>query len=323
MMSQRAGFVYLADREISDLAITPGEAAAAVEEAILALARGDNWTAPKTAILPGDGRYFMSTLAASDDPPLMALKSAVLNPHNPERGLDTINATIVLLDSSTGQLRAVLDANWITAARTAAMSAVAARRLADPRSAHIAFVGCGVQALSHLESFAAMFPLKRASAFGRGKRNIDRICAAARDKGLAAHAVNRVDEAIADADIVVSSITATYDGPPFLDAGQLKPGAFAAITDLAVPWIAESMTAFSTVIIDDLRQEAAMATPMVAPGLVLGDLVGLLSGGIEAAFSPRARSAFVFRGVAIGDFALAALVYEKAMSERAGRRIER
>jgi ornithine cyclodeaminase/alanine dehydrogenase-like protein (mu-crystallin family) len=46
------------------------------------------------------------------------------------------------------------------------LSAVAAKRLARPDAAIAAFIGCGVQAQSHLQSFAALFPLKQIRAFG-------------------------------------------------------------------------------------------------------------------------------------------------------------
>lgn len=319
MKNDQTGFLYLTERDLSGLGVTPAEAADRVEKAVLAQARGDILTAPKSTITPGDGRYLMSTLSVSDDPQVVAVKSVVLNPRNAGRDIPVINATMVLLDSETGALRAVLDANWITAIRTAALSSVVARRLADPRSADIAFIGSGVQALSHLDAFADLFPLKTVTVFGRGRANIDRLCAAARDKGLVANSVDSAGEALEGADIVVSSITATYDGPEFLNANRLKPGAFATITDLGVPWIKASMAAFNTIIIDDLQQEAAMPKPMVAPDLVLGDLAGFLSGGITAKFLPDNRCAFVFRGVAIGDFALAALAYEKARSEGIGQ----
>ncbi len=59
----------------------------------------------------------------------------------------------MVMDGQTGLLRAVLEANWVTAVRTAALSMVAARRLPDPNAETVAFVGAGVQARSHLAAF--------------------------------------------------------------------------------------------------------------------------------------------------------------------------
>ena len=101
----------------------------------------------------------------------------------------------------------------------------------------------------------------------------------------------------------------------------MKPGAFATITDLAIPWARDGMAAFGTVIIDDRVQEAESAKPMIDPALVTGDLTELVSGQVAASFAPGARSAFVFRGIAVGDFALSALAYERAVALGRGSRV--
>ncbi|SEQ84140.1 ornithine cyclodeaminase/alanine dehydrogenase [Nitrosomonas sp. Nm51] len=70
----------------------------------------------------------------------------------------------------------MLDGGWVTAARTAGLSAVAAKRLAKIDSSVAAFIGCGVQARSHLKVFADLFPLTEIRAFGRGAENRDKLC---------------------------------------------------------------------------------------------------------------------------------------------------
>ena len=84
------------------------------------------------------------------------------------------------------------------------------------------------------------------------------------------------------------------------------------MTDLSLPWQPESMSVFERIVIDDLEQEAAMSKPMVAPALVAGDLSGLVCGDMPGRKSAQERTAFVFRGLAIGDLALAGLAYRRA-----------
>lgn len=316
-----AAFLYLSDETLAGLGISTAEVVQVIEEAVLAQAQGALWASPKSALLPGDGRYMMTTLSASDDPGLTVVKAVMVSPRNPARGLSGVNGAIMLLDSETGELRAVMDANWVTGVRTACLSAVVAKRLADPGAASVAFIGCGVQARSHLDAFAELFPLAEIRAFGRGQANIERLCDAARGKGLAARACATARDAVDGADLVVSSVTLSYGVEPFVDARWLKPGAFAAITDLAIPWVPEGMGAFDTVIIDDRAQEAASERPMVAGELISGDLTEIVSGRQSAEFSPEKRSAFVFRGIAVGDFALAALAYERAKADGRGQAV--
>ena len=314
-------FLVLSDETLAALGVSVAEIVDVIEAAILGEASGTIWTAPKSAVLPGDGRYMMSTLSTSDEPDATIVKSVMVSPRNPERGLPGVEGNIILQDSETGRLRAVMEAGWVTAVRTAGLSAVVARRIANPQSKTMAFIGCGVQARSHLDIFAELFPLTEVRAFGRGQANIDRLCREAQDKGLTAKACETPREALEQADLVVSSVTFTFDREPFADARWLPPGAFAAITDIAAPWIIEGMPAFGTVIIDDQEQERVSQKKMVDPELVRGDLRGLIAGGAGLTFDPRKRSAFIFRGLAIGDFAVAGLAYERARTAGKGTRV--
>ena len=310
--------LYLPDTELEALGIAPGDIADAIEVALVAKAQGRLQTTPKSVILPGDGRYMMSTLAVGDDG-LTVLKTVGVYPDNAGRGLPTTTGAILILDAETGVLRALLGAAWVTAVRTAALSAVAARKMADPGSQNIAFIGCGVQASSHLEAFRALFPLKKVFAVGRGRANVDRFVNEARGLGLEAEA-SEAEAAIRAADIVVSSITLNYDVVPFLDAGWMKPGAFAAITDLFIPWKDETAGAFASIFVDDLEQERASEKPMVPASMITGDLLGLATGA-PFVRSGDAASAFVFRGLALGDYAAATLAMRRAEASGAGQRI--
>jgi ornithine cyclodeaminase/alanine dehydrogenase len=72
------------------------------------------------------------------------------------------------------------------------------------------------------------------------------------------------------------------------------------------------MGALQRIVIDDLEQEGKMSKPMVAPALVAGDLFGLVGGEVAGRKNAEERTAFVFRGLAVGDLALAALAYRRA-----------
>jgi ornithine cyclodeaminase/alanine dehydrogenase len=184
--------------------------------------------------------------------------------------------------------------------------------MANPASSVVAFVGCGVQAHSHLAAFAEMFPLAEIRAFGRGTKNRDILCQTARDMGLDAYGTDDAQEALEGADLVVTSVTLDYTIAPFLDAGWLKPGSFAAITDLSIPWHQDSLLGLDAVVVDDCQQEAESERKLVAPHAVAGDLTDLVSGKLQLEKGPDRRMAFAFRGIALGDFAATALVLERA-----------
>ncbi|MFN0264401.1 ornithine cyclodeaminase family protein [Tepidamorphus sp. 3E244] len=313
-----AAFHYLSDDTLEQLGIDAVEIADRIEQAVAEKARDAILTAPKSAVLPGDGRYMMSTLATADAPPFTAVKTVTVSPDNPGRDLPAINGAISLFDSQTGLLKCVMEAGWVTAVRTAGLSAVAARKLADPNAQSVGFIGCGVQARSHLDAFRALFPLKRIKAYGRGTANVERLCAYARDAGLEADVAESPRDAISDVDLIVTSVTLDYTIEPFLDARWVKGGAFAAITDLGIPWMDETMSAFGQVFVDDTEQEAASPKKVVPADLVNGDLTDLVSGKITPKHDSERPATFVFRGLAIGDFAIAALGYERAVEKGLG-----
>ena len=303
---------HLSHDALESLGLTTAEVVASIEQVLRGLKQSRAWTAPKPSIKVPDGRYLMATLAAADDPPFMAVKALLLNPRNPARGLSSINSVVVLLDGDTGLPLATIDGNWITAVRTAGLSAVAAKRFANPRASTIAFIGCGVQAQSHLRALAELFPLKEIRAFGRGAANRDALCRTAEGMGLRAVAGADARDTVSGADIVVSSVPLTPKPHPFIDARWLKPGAFATLPDLALPWLRESMGAFARIVIDDREQEAAMPESMVAPDLVSGDLADLVAGSVAEVSSRSERTAFVFRGMGLADLALAGLAFQRA-----------
>jgi ornithine cyclodeaminase/alanine dehydrogenase len=303
--------ISISKEDLEHLDISLTEVVASMERLLVVQAQGRAWVAPKTNVSATNDRFMMATLAVADDPPYMAVKALLINPSNPERQLSTINSSITLLDSSTGLPVAVMDGNWVTALRTAGASALVAKRLANADASVLALIGCGVQAHSHLHAFAELFPLQEVRAFGRGSKSRDALCQAASEQGLKAVASDTANDAVSDADLVVSSIPLVPKIEPFLDAAWLKPGVFVSSTDFALPWLPSGMQVFDRIIIDDRQQEAAMAEPMLDSSLVDGDMSELITGEVNGRESRAERNAFVFRSVALGDLAVAALAFEK------------
>jgi ornithine cyclodeaminase/alanine dehydrogenase-like protein (mu-crystallin family) len=303
---------YLSKETLEGLDVSITEVVESMERLIHSQVQGKAWVAPKTNISTKDDRFMMATLAAADDPPFMAVKALMVNPANPRRNLSAINSSITLLDSCSGLPVAAMDGNWVTALRTAGASAVVAKRMANEDSSVLALIGCGVQARSHLAAYAELYPLTEVRAYGRGSRSRDALCQLVTHLGLNAVASDTAKDAVTDADLVVSSIPLLPRVEPFLNANWLKPGAFVSSTDFALPWMPGSLSVFDRIIIDDRKQEATMAVPMLDAALVDGDIGELVSGKVRGRSDKLERTAFVFRSVALGDLAIAALAYKKA-----------
>lgn len=207
MTIQAESLPYLSAKFLDSLTVSTSDVVDEIERQIIGHRRGEVWCAPKAVVLPGDDRYIMATLGVATEPRLLATQSLVVNPRNPERGLATLNSLVTLLDGETGLPLAVVDGNWVTAKRTAGLSAVAARRLARAGSSCVAFIACGVQARGHLETLADLFPLQEIRAFSRGKGSRDAFCRMAEMRGLTAVPSDTAKAAVEFADIVVTTVT--------------------------------------------------------------------------------------------------------------------
>ncbi len=304
--------LILDDTDIRQLGITAAEMVDAIEATLRDKIAGRVLTTPKSMIAPGDGRYMMTTLATGPD--FTVVKAVTVCPNNPDKGLPSITGSISVLDSQTGETRVVMDAEWITGIRTAALSLLSGKFLANPESTSIGFIGCGAQARAHLEVFSAFFPIKKIVLFGRGQMNIERLCCIAARHNLACDLANDPIDAM-ECDIVVSSLPVTYDGPPFLDARQMHSDALAIITDAAKTWIKKHLNVFKTIVTDDFQQEVSQPEPMVPASQITGDLCDLLSQSCDIQTGPKA---FMFRGIAAADYAAAALIYGKFAKNELG-----
>src|SRR5512135_2187971 len=109
-------------------------------------------------------------------------------PDNHKLGLPYITGLLILNDEITGVPLAVMDCTWITAMRTGAATAVAAKYLARPESESVGILGSGVQGRSNLEALNVLFKIKQVVAYDSLPEQVDRF-AADIEKQLGLHGV--------------------------------------------------------------------------------------------------------------------------------------
>ena len=116
-----------------------------------------------SACPPRDGGFHIKAAGLLGPRSYFAAKTNANLPDNPRRfGLPTIRGTVVLADAETGEPLAMMDSASVTAFRTGAATAVAAKFLARPDSRSAMIVGCGVQGEIQLAAIAAVLPLEQA-----------------------------------------------------------------------------------------------------------------------------------------------------------------
>src|SRR5215468_8264402 len=140
----------------------------AVERAMRALSNRRADVPLRTIMqLPGGGNFFGVMPGCLQDPAGLGAKIITIFPDNARHGLPSHVGLVLLFDSENGFPLAVMDGAQITAIRTAAASAVATRALARREAAHLAILGTGEQAATHLEAIAQVRALDTVRVWGR------------------------------------------------------------------------------------------------------------------------------------------------------------
>jgi len=138
----------------------------------------------------------------------LATKIISIYPRNPERGLPTTVAWIIVNDPETGMIEALLDGTYLTAVRTGAVTGVAARYLAPRVSRVAALIGCGVQGQTQAWAVAETCDLEAMRIFDLSEETMRRfVDEMGRKLGVDAEIARTGAEAVRDADIVVTATT--------------------------------------------------------------------------------------------------------------------
>jgi len=308
--------LYLSNDDIVACNLGLAEVDRAVEAMFAAKADGSAQMKPKLALHATEGTLFLASPGVLAKPAYAGIKWVGVA-DNAKRGLPHIAGVILLSDVATGLPLAVMDAGWITGARTAATTVAAAKRLARKDSRSIGFIACGVQARAHLAALRPHFPLRQVKAYSRNLSTAQKFAEEARQLGLMAEAVSDPRAAVENLDIVITSTPVVPRTPSFLDAAWLSPGSFAGSVDLGVSWHKESLGSLDIAVTDDTAQAGSERVNF--PRAYDGEVASLVAGTLAGRADAHQRTALVFAGLGLADVAVGAAVYDAARKKGIGR----
>jgi alanine dehydrogenase len=273
-----------------------------------------------------DGGFHVKAGLLELERPWFAAKVNGNFPSNPARtGLPTIQGVILLADARNGRPLAIIDSLAVTARRTAAATAVAARRLARPDARVATIVGCGVQGRVQLEALRAVLPIDRAFAVDREGCRADLFADECSGPGLEIVVADDLGRALAQSDVVV---TCTPSREPIVHDGAVRPGTFIAAVGADHPEkqeIAPRLMAACTVVVDDLGQcttmgdlHHAIEAGFMGPADVHAALGELVAGRRPGRTRDDEITIFDSTGLALQDVAACAVLYERAARQDAG-----
>ncbi len=317
--------LYLSRADVESVGLGMGETIEALEKMFLEKAAGRVEMPPKPGIHPAADAFIHAMPAFIPALGAAGVKWVSGYPANPGRGLPYISGLIVLNDVETGFPKAVMDCTWITAQRTGAATAVAAKRLARQDSRSLGILGCGVQGRSNLEALASVFRLGEVKAFDIDPAAAARFAreAAARF-GLTATAGAAAEEAVRGSDLVVTAGPILKVPHATIRPGWLAAGAFASLVDYDSYWSRAALREVDKFTTDDRVQLDYARTQGYFRDIppVHADLAELVAGRKPGRETAAERTMACNLGLALDDMATAPLVLARAEARGLGLRLE-
>jgi ornithine cyclodeaminase/alanine dehydrogenase len=321
--------LLLSRRDLEAL-LSPADVIEAVEGAFRDVAAGRAQVLPR-AVLPMERHgVFLAMVSALPRRQALGTKLVSVVARNRAANLPTIYACYVLTDPATGAPLALMEAGFLTALRTGATSALAARYLARPESRVVACFGAGVQAGFQLRCLRTVLPLTEVRVVGRDAgraRRFAEAMAAALQIPVAVM-TDRTD-AVAGADVITC---ATTSPTPVFRGRDLEPGTHVDAVGAFRPNTREVDTETikrARVVVDTYAgcwEEAGdVLIPLKARAItrrhVRAELADLVGGKKRVRASVRDITLFKSVGFAPEDAVTARLAYDRARASGVGTEV--
>jgi alanine dehydrogenase len=323
--------LILNDSEVRET-LPVGDAIDTVERAFKEFAEGKA-TMPAKIYLDfpqhsGDLRIMPASLGST----FAGVKIVNSHPSNPERGLPAVVGTYLLVSQETGMPFAILDATYLTAVRTGAASAVATRAMARKDSSSLGLVGSGVQARFQFEALSEVMSVGEVYVWGPSK-DVTR-----RDRFLAEMRTNHRDHEWQAADDVADACkadvvcTTTPSRQPLVLDPWVSAGTHLNAVGADGPGKQEldpSILKRARVIVDEWEQakhggeiNVPLSRGEINDEDVAGSLADVVSGRIPGRTAEDEVTVFDSTGLAIEDIAVASMVYQRALEDGLGTRLD-
>jgi ornithine cyclodeaminase/alanine dehydrogenase-like protein (mu-crystallin family) len=313
--------LYLSRADVESVHLSMREILHLLEQAFLEKGNGRVEMPPKPGVHTMPDAFIHAMPAY-----IPAMRSAGIKwvsgyPENFKRGLPYITGLMILNDVETGIPYAVMDCAWITAMRTGAASALAAKYLARPESETVGILACGVQGRTNLEALACLFPIRQVYAYDVLPEVQEKFVHEMTDWfDFEVIGVNDPRQAVVESDLVVTSGPILKHPTPVIEKDWLRPGAYASAVDFDSYWTGEALAQMDRVSTDDHAQfqyykSVGYFQQTPDPYADLGELVAALKPG---RLDEKERTLAINLGLAMDDMAVAPTIYRCAKEKGLG-----
>jgi alanine dehydrogenase len=254
------------------------------------------------------------------------------HPENRKHDLPTVMATIILVDPKTGSPVAIMGGTWITALRTGAAGAVAAKYLANPDPKTVGLIGAGTQAQTQLMGLQTVFDtIQQVKVWDINPKASKNYVKKMEEQypELELVSVDKSKKATQEKDIIV---TTTPSRKPLVFADWVASGTHINCIGADAPGKQEldpNILLKSKIVVDDWEQgshggeiNVPLSKGVITKDNIWGDICEIVAGLKQGRKSTEEITVFTSTGLAIQDAATANVAYQKALKENVGKEID-
>lgn len=269
-------------------------------------------------------------VAVDHDKLLLGYKVITVFHGNHTKQLNPHQGIVACLDPNTGKVQAILDGFFVTAVRTAAVSAVATNYLSRNNSSTLALVGSGTQALEHIKAISKIRPIKRLLIYSRTKESYKKLY-----HQLDGYPFQEVlffespQDAVKNADVVV---TCTSSKNTLLSIDDFPKGCHINVVgacrpnEIEVNFLGSQkakiyLDSYKSCMSESEEVKQLTQNPLLYEQMILGELGSLLNNKIRGRERETDITIFKSVGIAIEDVFAANYFYKKAMQMHIGQQI--
>ena len=318
--------LYLSKKDVAKVNLPMEEIIQALDEAFREKGLGKVEMPPKPGIHTMPDAFIHAMPASVPSVRAAGIKWVSGYPENYKKNLPYINGLLILNDPETGIPLSVMDCIWITAMRTGAATAVAAKYLANLDSRTIGILGCGVQGRTNLEALKIIIPgLKDVRAYDISKDAADKYAEEMKRKtGLNIEIVKTPKEAVEDLDVIVTAGPILKEPNPAIEFDWLKPGVFASPVDFD-SYFKKSAFEHSDKFVTDDREQCLYYKSLgyfQHISEIYADLGEIAAGSKPGRENRDERIICANLGLAMDDMVTAVKIYKKAVENNIGTWLE-
>lgn len=308
-----------------------GEVMENVEVALKEFSASRTDTPIRTALPFGEGNSGLVMPSLSEQLETMGLKYVTVVPGNNDIGKKVIHGVVLLSDTKTGEPQALLEGSYLTLMRTGALSGVATKYLAPPSASTLGIIGTGEQARGLCEAVLVAREIEKIYVYNRSVDKAKAFAEFASERfGKEVIVCQDANEVVRNVDVLVTATTANT--PVFSE--PLRPGVHVNAVGSFRPTMQEIPTdairSANKVVVEStdaaLEETGDLQTPIEEGAFAAEDLHAelgkIISGEKKARENDEEITVFKSVGLAIVDIVVAKYLYQKALEQNAGTRVE-